>query len=130
MLRSSNKLVPLPEPCQSRVTKVCCRKCKSINTSQDSSAWGTGQHHGSSRVLLRASEAGETECKEAIAQTDHGGIQNGTVDITVTVPALSKNATVQIFPRQTPIKDTTADLDRVNDTCGGISFHSFGTVSQ
>ena len=112
------------------VGQVCCGKCQSISNSQDSSAWGTRQHHGASRVLLHASEAGETECKEAIVQTDHDGIHNGTVDITVTVPALSKNATVQIFPRQTPIKDTTADLDRVNDTCGGISFHSFGTVSQ
>ena len=33
--------------------------------------------------------------------------------------ASSKNATVQIFPRQTPVKNATARLHLVEDTCEG-----------
>ena len=103
--------------------QVSCSKSQPIDDSPDSSAWGTPHLHGASRAILRASEAGNTECKEVVVvQTDHGGVQNGAVDVTVIVPASSKNATVQIFPRQVPVENTTSDLDLMQDTCGGSFF--------
>ena len=80
-----------------------------------------GEHHGTSRTLLRALQARETKCTDSIVQTDYGGVKHGTIDVAVTVAASSKNATAQIFPRQTPVENITAQLDLVDDTCKGVS---------
>ena len=99
---------------------MCCGKCQPISTTPHSSLFGVGQHHGPSRTLLRASKLEEVECTDNIVQSESGGVENGEININVTVPASSKSATAQIFPRQIPVKNTTAKLFLEKDTCEGI----------
>ena len=103
---------------------MCCSgKSQPISAAPDSSLFGIGQQHGPSRTLLRASKAAEVECTENIIQSDSGGVENGEIEINVTVPASSKNATAKIFPRQTPVQNTSTELFLEKDTCEGILCH-------
>ena len=103
--------------------QMCCKKCQPI---RNLTSLGTSQRHGASRTLLQVSDEREAECTEAwcgkcqgnIVQSESGGVENGEINITATVPASSKSATVQIFPRQPPVTNMT-ELDLVEDTCEG-----------
>ena len=88
-----------------------------------------GNHYRTSRMLLRASEVAEAKCKEDIVQTNNDGVQRGTIDVAIPVTASSQNATAQIFPRQTPVENATAQLDLVEDTCKGSFCYSILAIA-